>query len=47
MTIREAHAHTGWLESLTRGVVGEGLRGIATLPVLALGVAKRGQDTDH
>lgn len=29
VTIREAHAHTGWLESLTRGIVGEGLRGTA------------------
>lgn len=29
VTIREAHSHTGWLESLTRGIVGEGLRGTA------------------
>lgn len=29
VTIREAHTHTGWLESLTRGIVGEGLRGTA------------------
>ncbi|KAG0644526.1 cytoskeleton assembly control protein Sla2 [Tuber brumale] len=31
VTIREAHAHTGWLESLTRGVAGEGLRGYGPL----------------
>ncbi|PWW79957.1 ANTH-domain-containing protein [Tuber magnatum] len=35
VTIREAHAHTGWLESLTRGVAGEGLRAAPppTIPI--------------
>ena len=31
ITIREAHQHTPWLESLTRGVSGEGLRGYGPL----------------
>nr|AVI60811.1 Endocytosis protein end4 [Morchella importuna] len=29
VTIREAHAHTGWLESLTNGTSDEGIRGTA------------------
>ena len=31
ITIREAHQHTGWLESLTRGLSGEGMRGYGPL----------------
>jgi hypothetical protein len=28
ITIKEAQAHTGWVESLNRGVIGEGMRGM-------------------
>lgn len=31
ITIREAHQHTSWLESLSRGISGEGLRGYGPL----------------
>ncbi|EEH23569.1 hypothetical protein PABG_05780 [Paracoccidioides brasiliensis Pb03] len=31
ITVREAQAHVGWLDSLSRGAVGEGLRGYGSL----------------
>ena len=30
ITIKEAQAHTGWVESLNRGVIGEGMRGTSS-----------------
>ena len=30
ITIREAQGHVGWIESLSRGVIGEGMRGTET-----------------
>lgn len=28
-TLKEAQAHVGWIESLGRGVIGDGMRGMA------------------
>jgi hypothetical protein len=31
ITIKEAQVHAGWIESLNRGVIGEGIRGTRRL----------------
>jgi hypothetical protein len=34
ITISQAQSHVGWIESLGRSVIGEGIRGIGILPIV-------------